>query len=618
MNSRIRNHRRLLVAGASLLLLVTHPGMAQNPPDETMINGAADRLNTITPQAVPKETIRIGTSYGAGQIFEWAIPGVGELPEKLNQPEGTEGVHVATMNSFNMTYEFGIPSNRPADFRIVLYHPDGKGRMIREVAKNVGSTASVSFHPRAVGLQRFTISGGGRDTSLTFRANMPAQIGAFVVPNMLLTIVYEPAGDSSTARYSTSSSYGTTMSLGFARTSGVVKTENPDWFLDVAFKVGGPVAEKLGAPNITTALSVLDELRPNREVIITKETTTSQEESSGWTVRVERGFETELTGGQPSPGTGDRYIILLNVLFVYVVVDGKVHLAPMKASAVIGPKDIELDGKLPPALVASLRRLNPHHNPDVMPPPAQGFATLASLVAGGARSRFSRVELDVPLLCESSPNTYSITRSQIRITTRSTTSTETVLKKTTGAIQSLLGSTDPLTSVSYSSTVQQMTGSDEETSGTVECNDNQETVLDVYFDNVYRTILLLPNEPLVGQPRIRGTAQDARGRPLSGQVVTLKIGGRSYRVRSDGKGNFSFRFSSIPTGTGMLSVGNQSYRINYTGSPKHLTLQGTTMSEQAAAPPPDGPVGAQPPRDVPTAKPGARPTTTPTTRPRRP
>lgn len=612
---------RALAIGTSLVALAGSPALGQAPPDETMINLAADRLNTITPQAVPKQTLRIGTAFGPGWMFEWEIPSVGELPAKLGEPEGAEGVHIATMNSYNMTYEFGIPANRPSDFRITLYHPDGNGKLIREVARTSGTKASVSFRPRAVGRQRIIISGGGRDTSLTLAANMPAQIGAFVVPNMLLTIVYEPAGDSSVAKYSTSSSYGTTVGLGVANTSGVVRTENPDWFLDAAFKIGGPIAGKFLSEDVATAIGVLNELRPNREVVITTETTDRQEESVGWSVRVERGFETELTPGEPSPGSGDRYIILQSVLFVYVVIDGKVHLAPMKAGAVIGPKDVELDGRLPPDFVARIRALNPHRNPALAPRPTRGMATLASMRDGrfstrGPGERFTPVELDVPLLCESSPNSYAIGRSQIRTTTRSTTSTETVVKKTTGAIQSLLGAVDPLVSVSYSSTEQRMTGSEEVTSGTVECNDGQEAALDVYFDNIYRTLLIVPAEALMRQPLLRGTAQDAQGRPLSRQVVTLKTPTRAYRVRTDSQGMFAFRFSSITPGEGMLGIGSRWHRVRYSEAPKQVVIRGESIAE--ANVPAEQPATGAESADLKVVKPTGQPAGKPVVRPRRP
>ncbi|MBI2902463.1 MAG: hypothetical protein HYY12_02600, partial [Candidatus Methylomirabilis oxyfera] len=56
---------------AACMMVLAGPELAQGDP---IINAAADRLNTITPQAVPQQTIRIGTYDGSTKKFTWNLP----------------------------------------------------------------------------------------------------------------------------------------------------------------------------------------------------------------------------------------------------------------------------------------------------------------------------------------------------------------------------------------------------------------------------------------------------------------------------------------------------------------------------------------------------------------
>ena len=96
---------------------------------------------------------------------------------------------------------------------------------------------------------------------------------------------------------------------------------------------------------------------------------------------------------------------------------------------------------------------------------------------------------------------------------------------------------------------------------------NDEFEVDLYLDKVFRTLVPVKGQPLSSQPTMSGRVIDEQGRPVVGRQVILTIGMRSYSVRSDRQGNFAFRFSTIPKGSGSLAVGNTSLAVTVAAAP---------------------------------------------------
>jgi hypothetical protein len=141
--------------------------------------------------------------------------------------------------------------------------------------------------------------------------------------------------------------------------------------------------------------------------------------------------------------------------------------------------------------------------------------------------------------------------------------------------------------VRYSNSQEQTTAQATVARVEMQCTPGAEHAVDLYVDKVFRTLLAVRGQPLGGQSMIAGTVAGPAGRPLSGQRVSLTIGGRSYAAVSDAEGNFRFRRSDIPRGSGVLTAGTVTARIDYVGAP----ITGLRLG--AAAEPKTGPRGAQ-------------------------
>src|SRR6476660_2627236 len=88
---------------------------AQNDPSPLV--SAAAQLNAVAPQAVPAQTIALGTYDGATGEMSWTIPLVypGNLPDSKKSDNGGP-VHphpVAPINPVDVTYQIGL-ANPPA------------------------------------------------------------------------------------------------------------------------------------------------------------------------------------------------------------------------------------------------------------------------------------------------------------------------------------------------------------------------------------------------------------------------------------------------------------------------------------------------------------------------
>jgi hypothetical protein len=217
------------------------------------IAAAATKLNTLTPQAVPKQTIVVGSYDGSigklgsslRQVYPSGLPGY----KQSAQGGPAQPYSEADINSYNVTYQIHL-SKVPAGFKLTLSTPNAQGTMVDVPATldNTARLASISFHPYSGAIQLLKAYDGNVEKSVLYIVPLlRPQLGAFVVPHLLLAIVYEPPGSRSDASYSTTSTLGTTFSWDFVRSSGVIQAADSSTFLStisqVASGAGGVVTE---------------------------------------------------------------------------------------------------------------------------------------------------------------------------------------------------------------------------------------------------------------------------------------------------------------------------------------------------------------------------------------
>ncbi len=580
-----------LFALAGCLTLSPSQILAQGDP---IINAAADRLNTIAPQAVAQQTIRIGTFDGSTNKFSWNLPEEypPNLPPSKREDQGgyVKPDHVAYINSFNMKYEFEI-RNRPPNFQLTLTVPDASGHMVDKVAtlNPAGNLASVVFNPASMGYQDATI----RPSSLgplKITPRLRDQLGAFVVPYMLISIVYEPPGDYSYAWYSKTSTVGSVVSWSFARTSGMWEAMDPNQLVDLYRRAGVAYVKAVYGETAGAVAGVINELIGQTSIESMTTMTKGVSASKGWYISVTQEFGTTYQDVYKYPGQGDRFIVLTNVLFAYFSSGGKVHLMPVAYSKPVrGFGAYELKNSVPSALADKWLALDP-----LVGGKLSMLALLPKLQVGlfaraGSGARFTYFGTTECAL--SGPDGFKFGLKDFSSTSQFETVTETTIEKGTGLLYSTAGTTNVL-GYSYSSSAEQYTSDEEVASMYAQCGPNDVVYgacgfeIDAYFDNLFRTFLPVRGKPLTpcgspaagapvaAPPTVAGTVSDEQGRPIARHQVTLTLGDKRYFVLSDDKGNFAFHFGSMPRGAGSLVVGRSASPITYTGIPiKDLKLK---------------------------------------------
>jgi hypothetical protein len=576
---------RAFALGFALAWLPGTQALAQPAPADPNITAAALRINSFTPQAVPQQTIRIGTYDAATEDFTWLIEE--GYPSHVPAVKWAENGgpyqpdHFAEINSFNVTYEFEI-KNRPAGFRLTLRTPDANGNMVEKAATLSGSFARVSFNPYSFAEQVVTIQGV---PLLRITPLLQPQLGSFVVPQLLLAIVYEPPGAIGFGSFGQRNTASTSISWGFERSSGLVQHVALDRFTQAVEALQGLANGVQGAASVLSLMfgvvyssEVAEYAGKAGEVLgvihtvmgQTEEVTTTQGQTGGGTtgtsISVEVGVKTNEANGIQYPGADDRFVHLHDVLYVYMVLGRKVILAPVSYGSLHAPNAAGLQQELP-QLASEWIALDPLLTGNLV---ASATAVPKSVLTVGGRrpSRFEQPAWLPSLQCEQyGPNYVEMTEEQFRSVRAGQTTTRTTLTHAHG-INALLGQTDqPLQSVRYSSSQEQTTAQATVARVEMQCAPGAEHAVDLYVDKVFRTLLAVRGQPLGGQFMIAGTAAGPAGRPLAGQRVTLTIGGRSYAAVTDAQGNFRFRRSDIPRGSGVLTAGTATARIDYVGAP---------------------------------------------------
>lgn len=620
---------------ASALLLCASAMSAQNFPGKVHIYNAVQQMNSITPQAIAQQTIEIGAYDGSTNKFTFlleptAFGGYKSVEEGGDVPSR----YVPMINSYNVKYEFRI-ANKPAGFGITVEVPDADGRMVEKEAtiSSSGTRASVTFNPKSFRSQAITIRRPGNDTVVRVHPELRSQLGAFVVPYQLITIIYEPPGlgaapgTGSSSTFSQTSTANTVLTWDFARTSGMVQTVSTggmyDMFgqaiglgagvilgkasdqamleaLEAAAEGGASAAEAAGkqaqtaasaASIVGPAVNIIMGLAEQSTVTTTTTQTTGTTNTQGISISVGASYQTKL---HRYPGSGDLFVVLHDVMYAYLAHGGRVYLAPIAYSGVDYYSAAELREKLP-AVAEQYIALDPHLR---TPPLYPATATTQVVAQGQSAIRAQVLRVAVPgsfaarfvpfgpyqhVSCKASGNpSIVLEREDFQSTGTTHTTTTTVVEHVTGLGALIGGGGDKVQGTTYSTAVQQGTSQTQSTSITLDCGSADQFWVDVYLDRVFRTFLTLRGEPIdptPGAAPIAGAAQRPDGRRSARQLVRLRIGGETYVTQSDDNGDFAFPSRTLPKGSGQIEIGNERYNITYTGVPRTLMLKGGVVSE---------------------------------------
>jgi hypothetical protein len=493
-------------------------------------------------------------------------------------------VHVAEINSFNMKYVFKVRYT-PANFRLTLQTPDSKGQMVSHVASLTkdlpGHLATVAFNPQSTGFQNFTIQHSRGQTTLLIKPRLREQLGAFVIPHMLLGVVYEPPGRYSYASYRAKNTVGTVLSVGSSLTSGMIERVNPGDIRSAIFGAASGGASAVGAPQLAIALKVIDTLLPKEAFFTERTDTTATTESAGTFFSVAHDFTTTTTDDYVYPGAGDLFVVMTDVMFVYRVRKDKVYLAPIAYTTVHKWRASDLRAYAPPDVAEKFIALDPHFNAEVKFDLQKAAPVEPPKIPGGPGDvgdlGFSRrFEYRGHTACDPGGDEgVEFTTEDYRSTTASALTSENRIYQMSGLLASLFGMAGEwITTVTYSRSIQQVTIQEEQAYLSLK-SDDAEGSFDVsyYFDRVFRTFVALRGEPLTSTPAIAGILTDEQGRPAARRQVILATGGRRYTVHSDARGIFRFRFRSMPAGTGALIVGKSTRQVAYRGTPVTVNLR---------------------------------------------
>lgn len=558
---------------------------AQNYPGAALIENAAARMNSVTPPPMPEQIIKVGSFDGTTGHFTVTLPEYYPpyVPASKRADNGgpVKPERLADIASYNVSYVFDL-TNKPSDFAITLSVQDAHGNTVAMPATidPAGTKATVRFHPASFALQTVHIHSPIRDTAFVVTPHLHEELGTFVVPYLLVGIVYEPPGVGSSANYSQTKTVNTVISWDLTASSGIVQTIDPAKFARLADSLIGGILS-ISQPMVGTAWSTVTSLFPNTTVTTTTSVTAGTAQSSSFSIAVSVGFNTVL---HQYPGNGDLFIILHDVLFAYLAYDGKVALTPLMYA---GPPDYmnvaEMTQKLPANIASSFKLMDPHFGKATIAsslPAGRPGVTLAGIALPG-RARLVPFQPMTSIECKhiGQPG-LTFTQGDFTSATTSQTRSETDVTHNSGIMATILGGGDTSYASTYTTSREQGSGQEQSTTITLLCAENDEFWVDVYLDNVFRTFYTLRGDPLSPNAPITGTALTTSGRPESTQPVKLRVGERTYVVFTDAQGNFAFPLRSAPSGAATLTIGGQNYTLTLTGAARNVLLKSGTVTDR--------------------------------------
>lgn len=571
------------------------------PASDTGIYGAADTLNCMTQQNGMQQVVELGLFDGSNPYtFSWALPSQcpeGILQSKCCQPGQSSPSCVPLVplvnigNCKKVTYQVLIQHQTP-DFQLFV---GGQAATVRPDPTNPGRMLATVSPVSALG-GPLVIKQGGQGVytkpMIVNHADVACDLGAFVVPYVLLTIVYEPPGSAnmppdtgSQASYSTTSTIGTTLSWDTLVSKGNVQTvTSQDFFNKLVFpmKALGMVLEPASA-GASTVLSVGPDVITALVPDTTTTTVVSQSFASsggrGWSISNTDAYK---TAAHKYPGQGDVFVVMRDLLIVYAVVGNTVYPAPAGYRDIVPIPLYQLAQffSTAPDFVQQAQALDlivhptrPYPNPTTYPAaPAKGQGISTQHVVSNWVPPGHYMSYAGDYACPSGSEVdHEIERSEINTQEVSQTTTHTLVEKVTGPIAEISGQAGEQSwTTSYSSSVSQWQGQAIAAGLKLFCPDYPPYGIWVstYFDPLFGTFV-----PFVGEPLTNDSQVSGMGAPAN-QLVTLNISGKRYDVLSKADGTFSFPVKSLPKGSGWVTAGLAKIAITYEGTPlTHLNLK---------------------------------------------
>jgi hypothetical protein len=408
----------------------------------------------------------------------------------------------------------------------------------------------------------WTINAGGHTHADTLhivrQVGIPA-FGAFTIPVIPVAIIYAPPADSqkkSTASYGTNNTVGTTISWDLnTQTSSTTEAVFAD---GAAFKAGLSVvatalavaggvntADTPGGASLSNAtaskdLTSLASLFPS--ATDTEQTGEVQDNGGSMTVTYSSTTTLGTTAIAGGPGVGDNIVYYKDVQVAWSYNDGQWMLCPIGLTFVTTtPAQIQNQAAQLGLAAAD----------------QQTLLSLDPFVAGGPSAtppagRFT-VPPDVPASIQygggiSYVHQFSVTRDTKGTTTTKTFTTDTSTWQP-GAILEMFGVSP--TKTETTTTLTNALGTDVSTTTTLNVNlipgPTDLFSIAIWYDNLFGT-WAFQQLALTDQPAVSG-----QGAP-PGEVLTLEIGGQTHVTVADAKGNYTFRSSNIPSGSGQLLI----------------------------------------------------------------
>ncbi len=590
---------RVLSAFATLAIGIAAQTLsAQDAPGRPLIEQAAQQMNSLAPPMPALQTIDVGSYDGTQRAFTPGLAAAcptGTPACRCALNGGTIPAHlVAPIASYAVTYVVAL-SSVPADFRLSLMVAEANGQQTEMPAQIAGNRARFSFKVHSTRAQSLRIHAFGHDSAVMIVPQLREQLGAFVVPHLLVAIVYEPPGAGSSSEYSQTKTVNTTLSWGTARTTGLVDEVNPEKLTDL-FNEAMATGLDAVSPGAGKAWQTVADLREKAVVTKTSSSTVAADSSHGYSFAVSLGFS---TGAHKYPGGGDKFVVLEDVLFVYIVHNGRVSLAPMAYSVPNYFSVDEVRARLPKAFADHVLALDLHF---VSGNPASPLSTRPGSVAmsRGSSGRLQPFAQVLMLPCKPEGGSFA-ELSQGDFTANSTTSTlsETEVTHLSGFGATIRGSGDQMWDVSYSASRQQFAEATQSTKVTLTCAPSQQFWVELYIDNLFRTLYTLQGESITQAAAFTGKAQQPNGQPVAAQYVKLSAGGKTYVVRTGANGDFSVP-AVLPAGPAIVVVAGTTYRLALTGAPRSVLLKGGIVAERAD---PASVTTLRPIANPPTAKP---------------
>lgn len=640
-----------LVLGANYCVAQPHPG------DSAL--AWANWINQQTPQAVPQQTITIGTfrvAPGARGKMMWSAP-------LYACPGGSSGGVVAlnppvclTLNSYDMRYQIEIAKPADYDLQVVLANPTVKGGReqiagtLQEASASTpairsdhplrpvgpSSIATVAFHPHLLTPQVLTFYHAGTPLQcdfdgqplpcvFTLKPALQPQLGAFVVPRLPVTVIYQPAGCGecptgtcgSNADYEIGSTVGTTLSWDYSVSSGTITTKSSSdvtnafsaLFKAISLVPGPTSAVASAASGVLGAVQGIY----NVDQVSTQQSTSGTTESSGWALTLRQKFSTQACQKD------DLFVYLQNVLFVYLVVPKDLVTGNITSSG--APTVVlmairydppiaqltasELQTQLPAAEAQQFLAMDLQMNPASLNtairyavPPAPIVPNSKNVVAGVHPSPQPPPMLNSPLkgrlsfvgqgLCPTaSGSSFQEVSSKFSQSGTYHTDTNITTKNVTGFLASVLGQAgQTIQSASYSSNVSNWQTVESGSEINLQCPEYAPAdawTMNVYLDTMLGSLIAIPVGPWQPQadnaessPQgIQGTAYDAQGQPAIHQQVVLRINGMKFHTITDSRGQFAFvsHGPMLPAGRGSLTVGRLNFPVTFNRSLLTLDLK---------------------------------------------